>query len=407
MSCPPKSILPKGTLAPNSGNQSAAMSRAQQILQNKSCGIYGVVTGPPGPQGEPGINGNNGATGATGATGAADLLNINNTWTGINSFTNATTVPNLVFPLNTTNAVNSSYLTSNYVNIATAQSISGQKTFSSNILASGIGGTTPGAGFAFCGSTTSGNIAMCGLSSGGTVTLANGGSKTGAISIGSGNSNSNALNLSNGATYSGSVNIVTGATTGGTINLATGTGVTQTTDVNISTGSTTGAVTIGNSANTTTINSNLTLAKPITLGSAPTSSSQLGYVAGGNFNSSTLTASPYAFPLSFQLPIGTFLFVFNAQIKYTSGTWNSNFAAPYSGLTSGALTTNLTDSTSGNIGATSLIDSISIKYIGLGGSTVITITTANLYYTYGFTWTASVLPVVTQILGSFQAIRIA
>jgi len=57
MYCPPKSILPKGTLAPNSGNVTSAMSRAQ-ILQNqaKYCGQSGVVyvtgqTGPTGPAG--------------------------------------------------------------------------------------------------------------------------------------------------------------------------------------------------------------------------------------------------------------------------------------------------------------------------------------------------------------------
>ena len=42
--CPPKSILPKGTIAPNAGNVSSTMSRAQ-ILQNqaKYCGQSGVV----------------------------------------------------------------------------------------------------------------------------------------------------------------------------------------------------------------------------------------------------------------------------------------------------------------------------------------------------------------------------
>ena len=63
MSCPPKSILPKGTLAPNSGNKSKAMTQSQTITQNKSCGLYGVTYGP---QGNAGTNGVDGATGATG-----------------------------------------------------------------------------------------------------------------------------------------------------------------------------------------------------------------------------------------------------------------------------------------------------------------------------------------------------
>lgn len=57
MYCPPKSILPKGTLTPNSGNVSSAMSRSQ-LLQNqaKYCGQSGIVyvtgqTGPTGPAG--------------------------------------------------------------------------------------------------------------------------------------------------------------------------------------------------------------------------------------------------------------------------------------------------------------------------------------------------------------------
>ena len=36
MSCPPSPILPTGTLAPNSGNQSNVMRIAQLIKQNKS-----------------------------------------------------------------------------------------------------------------------------------------------------------------------------------------------------------------------------------------------------------------------------------------------------------------------------------------------------------------------------------
>jgi len=39
MYCPPKTILPKGTLAPNSGNISTNV-RIAQVLKNGQSGIY-------------------------------------------------------------------------------------------------------------------------------------------------------------------------------------------------------------------------------------------------------------------------------------------------------------------------------------------------------------------------------
>jgi hypothetical protein len=54
-------------------------------------GAASTVTGPTGAQGATGPAGANGATGPTGASGAT-ILPTNNTWTGTNAFTNATTV---------------------------------------------------------------------------------------------------------------------------------------------------------------------------------------------------------------------------------------------------------------------------------------------------------------------------
>ena len=60
----------------------------------------------------------------------ANLLNLNNVWSGSNSFTNALTAPTQTFPSNSTNVATTAYLTSNYVNNSATQSIAGSKTFS-------------------------------------------------------------------------------------------------------------------------------------------------------------------------------------------------------------------------------------------------------------------------------------
>ena len=59
--CPTPAILPKGTLAPNSGNMSGAMLRAQALRITKATNSCGT--------GGPGATGATGATGSTGATG--------------------------------------------------------------------------------------------------------------------------------------------------------------------------------------------------------------------------------------------------------------------------------------------------------------------------------------------------
>jgi hypothetical protein len=108
---------------------------------------------------------------------------------------------------------------------------------------------------------------LCQAQTTGGLNIGSGGgtSRTGAITIGSDESTNFNLNLMNGAKAKGTVNVLatpgtgTGAlATAGTINLGTATAGTPgwvTTAVNIGSGTTTGTVTIGNSANTTNIQS--------------------------------------------------------------------------------------------------------------------------------------------------------
>lgn len=206
-----------------------------------------------------------------------DLLNKANTWTGTNSFTAATTVPTLTFPSNETKAVNSAYLTTNYVPNSTNTPINGTKTFGANIIAPGINANGAGAAFALCNTSTSG-----------TIGIGQAASRTAAIGIGDGNTCSHSQNISNGNSHTGTVNIINGLTSGGTINLASGAGTLQTTNVNIASGTTSGAVTIGNANSSTALNgtttisslTSLTTPNPINLSyvTIPTfTSGQIGY----------------------------------------------------------------------------------------------------------------------------------
>ena len=204
------------------------------------------------------------------------------------SLLGSTTVPTLTFPSNLSNAVNSAYLTSHYVPNSTDTTLAGIKTFTSNILATGIGGASAGVGFAFCSTTTSGAVAMCNASVAGTIGLGQAASRTGSIGIGDGNSCSHTLNVSNGGSFSGTVNIANGASSSGTINLASGAGTTPTSAVNIASGTTSGAVTIGNANSTTALNGSVTLQKPLILGSIPTVNTQLGFQQDGIINASVV-----------------------------------------------------------------------------------------------------------------------
>ncbi len=62
----------------------------------------------------------------------SNFLSLNNVFTGSNSFTNTITIPITSFPV-TTGAVNGTYLTTNYVDRSTAQTIGGAKTFNGSV----------------------------------------------------------------------------------------------------------------------------------------------------------------------------------------------------------------------------------------------------------------------------------
>ena len=69
--CPPASILPEGTLKPNSMNMSRNMRRSIQIRlkgTTSSCSRVGPP-GPPGPTGNDGSSGQNGKNGKNGYNG--------------------------------------------------------------------------------------------------------------------------------------------------------------------------------------------------------------------------------------------------------------------------------------------------------------------------------------------------
>ncbi len=109
--------------------------------------------------------------------------------------------------------------------------------------------------------------------------------RSGNVNIATSNSNSCQINMMTGNSTAGSINMYTGNTTAGAVNIATGTGVTQSTVVNIGSGSTTGAITLGNTANTVQINGALTMGTgrniilaPSTGYVAPSLSTQLGFV---------------------------------------------------------------------------------------------------------------------------------
>jgi len=211
------------------------------------------------------------------------------------------------------------------------------------------------------------------------------------------------LNLANGTNYSGAVNIVAGPTTAGTINI--GNGVDSTTNTNIGTSTGVALVRIGSATKRVVIEG--AFSNAITIGYTAPGPTQLGYLAGGDFVDTSICdygIGTYAFPKSVQLPIGTFIFTFNAQIRYiSSGSWSNAYAAPYSGLAANALTNVLTPY---SIGFTYLMTgSKNDKCIGFTGSVILRVTTANLWYTYGLTYIASAT--VSNITGSFTCLRVA
>jgi hypothetical protein len=242
---------------------------------------------------------------------------------------------------------------------------------------------------------------------------------TGTTTIGSSSNtvtmNGGTVNIQTGSSSSGTINIKTGATSSGTVNIATGTGVSQSTAVNIGSGTTTGAVTIGNSANTVQVNGTLAMGtgKNITLQptasyTAPTAFTMLGGFSNNSFSSnigSTPASGTYVMS-SIQVPNnGIYLFTFMIQTTYT-GAFNyfySNVASTTTLQTAGTvigtpntvlLAVNFGQQPLGNVGS---------LFINTGGSFVYQLTATTYYNLILYVSVAGTLGIPN---GFFQITRI-
>jgi hypothetical protein len=188
--------------------------------------------------------------------------------------------------------------------------------------------------------------------SSGALNLGTATSRSSNINIGTTASQSASVGIANGATNSGTVQIKNGTTNTGSVSIATGTGAGQTTSVSIGSGTTTGAITIGNTANTTTINSALTIggSKNITLGDgtvAPTSL-QLGYSIINRLTANQLLTGTSGTPtnvtaLTITLPIsgGVWLIAYNCIWTNPGGSTSYSVVRSYmtaTNLASGQIT---------------------------------------------------------------------
>ena len=167
---------------------------------------------------------------------------------------------------------------------------------------------------------------------------------------GGGTIRSGALYFASAASATSAINFLSGSSAGGSVNIATASNTVAplpTSTVNISTGTTTGTVTIGNPANTVQINGSLTLAKPLTLGSIPTATGQLGWndysTSGGYVACYFKTGNIEYMYASLTLPPGTYMLSMYTAI-YTTCTYFRQY------LVSGS--TAFTDPTSSGTGAT-------------------------------------------------------
>ena len=295
-----------------------------------------------------------------------------------------------------------------YLQKTVADTATGLETFSGGIATNSLNTTTTASNLLIGATGNTGTITISTINTGNT-------NANPAISIGTDagtktikiNNNTNSVHCSSIDLQNYSINNIVNTTgdisigdkqTAGVINV--GTKVDRTGNINIGTGATGPCnINIGSTGSTGLIS----LSKPITINYAtPTATNQIGYVSGGVFSATALGSSDYAFPKSFQLPIGTYILTFNAQISYTSGSFVNAYSGPYSGATSGALTTLLTPY---YFGFNNLMTGTGTKFIGIGGNMVLTITSANLWYTYGLTYTGTA--VVNDIQGSFTTVRIA
>ncbi len=287
------------------------------------------------------------------------------------------------------------------------------------------------------GNTTAGSVNIANGTGASQTTAVNisSGSTTGTVTIGNtGNTTTLASGTTNIATAVGltsSINILNGggATTGGSVNIANGTS--QTTTVNIASGTGTGAVTIGNTGNTTNLNSGITNIRGtlgvtgtiaatgmitanggltmggsnnITLSSTPGSFSatQLGFIIANDigFTSTGLPASGTSIS-SFQITVqGVYMFVWSVQLNASS------YPQFYTNLNTGATLGTLTSQISPNIGYSTIIGN---AFINSGASFpfVVDSTNVNKFFSLALFYTASGYGGGNCITGKYSVIRIA
>ena len=253
-------MLPKGTLAPNSGNISSNMRRAQIIkTQNQYCGKSGVVY-------VTGSTGNTGFTGPTGPTGPTGFFS--------GDVTELHAIVAVRTPLLTTYGPTG-------LNIGTERATSiniGTNLIGINIGAGQLGPLGPPVSINI-GTVGKSNIALNGLSVNVSTKITSpaydaGGTGTTAMTIGS-NLTSGSLTIG-GSQTTGILNIGTGLRTtsgsGGGINIGTGSTIVNP----IIIGGVSSALTLGGVSSTTKVGGTLTVDGNLTMGATGTIFTTLG-----------------------------------------------------------------------------------------------------------------------------------
>ena len=303
-----------------------------------------------------------------------DLLNKNNTWTGTNSFTAGTTVPTLTFPNSTTNAVNASYLTTNYASLTTANTLSGINTFSTSPLntESPVLPTTEN-------STKIPNTQWVKSLGYLTSTLASTtyASLTGANTLSGINTFSTQPTMT--ATLLGTDNSTNISTTKWVKDLAY---------LTIASASSTYLTTaLGVAlAGAQSITGLKSFTSPIGLGSVPTLSTQLGFKYNTAVTFGVATASPYTIASISILTAGIYIFTIQLQTAYTGTPTNIQFE-----LTG-------TNAPLSNFGRTD----ITTSNFGSAGTVIVTCTVSS--YTIKLTYAGVSL---SNVFANMSAVRIA
>lgn len=278
---------------------------------------------------------------------------------------------------------------------------------------------------------------------------------TGVLNVGTGvRTAAGVMNIATGTSNDCPINIMNGSTTGGSVNIANGTGASQTTAVNIGSGSTTGTVTIGNTANTTNLNSGITNIRGtlgvtggiaatgmitanggltmggsnnITLGngSVKPTSANLGFVvtttavntaAGTGFNKVILNATMNYFSSGITLSAGSWIITYSVQMVTNNATINYCFlynTYVVSGTTStlagtfiGGQVFTTFDKTVAKVGFP-LSSNGDYRPAG-AGTVIVSPTTSTTYNVQGFISTLTTQVGTVQVINSvLSAIRIA